>query len=98
MLVCAGFFSIHAAAAGSLNRNLTGSRGRANSLYVLTYYLGGARGITLSGYAYGRAGWHGVAALGLIMLTVPLITGLREMRQPPVTEKSGEKLTPAPDK
>ena len=94
VLVCAGFFSIHASAAGSLNRNLTGSRGRANSLYVLAYYLGGAAGITLSGYAYGQAGWHGVAALGLMMLTVPLVTGLREMRQPAVTEKPEEKLSP----
>jgi YNFM family putative membrane transporter len=34
-LVCAGFFAMHAAAAGSLNRKLTTSRGRANSLYVL---------------------------------------------------------------
>ena len=31
-LVCAGFFAIHAAAAGSLNRKLTSSRGRATSL------------------------------------------------------------------
>jgi YNFM family putative membrane transporter len=82
MLVCAGFFSIHASAAGSLNRKITSSRGRANSLYVLAYYLGGAAGITLSGYAYGLAGWYGVATLGLVMLTVPLFTGLREMREP----------------
>jgi MFS transporter, YNFM family, putative membrane transport protein len=82
MLVCAGFFSIHASAAGSLNRRLTGSRGRANSLYVLAYYLGGAVGITLSGYAYGLAGWYGVVTLGLVMLTVPLVTGLKEMREP----------------
>jgi YNFM family putative membrane transporter len=80
VLVCAGFFAIHAAAAGSLNLRLTSSRGRANSLYVLAYYLGGAAGITLSGYAYGLAGWYGVAALGLLMLTVPLYTGLREPR------------------
>lgn len=33
--ICAGFFTIHAAAAGWLNRNLVSSRGRANSLYVL---------------------------------------------------------------
>ena len=45
-LVCGGFFSIHAAAAGSLNRNLGSGRGRANSLYVLFYYLGGSLGIT----------------------------------------------------
>ena len=94
VLVCAGFFSIHAAAAGSLNRNLTGSRGRANSLYVLTYYLGGAAGITLSGYAYGQAGWPGVAVLGLMMLSVPLVTGLREMRQPAAPERPREKLSP----
>jgi MFS transporter, YNFM family, putative membrane transport protein len=80
-LVCAGFFAIHAAAAGSLNLKLSSSRGRANSLYVLCYYLGGASGITLSGYTYGFAGWPGVAALGLLMLIVPLVTGILELRQ-----------------
>ncbi len=93
VLVCAGFFSVHAAAVGSLNRKLTASRGRANSLYVLAYYLGGAIGITLSGYAYGMAGWHGVAALGLLMLTVPLITGVQEIRQPAVGAKTNEELS-----
>jgi YNFM family putative membrane transporter len=93
VLVCAGFFSVHAAAVGSLNRKLTASRGRANSLYVLAYYLGGAIGITLSGYAYGAAGWHGVAALGLVMLTVPLITGVQEMRHPAVGAEPKEKLS-----
>ena len=39
-LVCLSFLAIHAAAAGSLNRKLTANRGRANSLYVLAYYLG----------------------------------------------------------
>lgn len=93
MLVCAGFFSIHASAAGSLNRKLTSSRGRANSLYVLAYYLGGAVGITLSGYSYSLGGWYGVAILGLVMLTVPLFTGLKEMRESAATGKSKEKLS-----
>jgi YNFM family putative membrane transporter len=94
VLVCAGFFSIHAAAVGSLNRKLTTSRGRANSLYVLSYYLGGAIGITVFGYAYGLAGWHGVAVLGLLALTVPLITGLQEMRQSASGARAEEELTP----
>ncbi|MGZ8463501.1 MAG: MFS transporter, partial [Candidatus Deferrimicrobiaceae bacterium] len=59
--VCAGFFAVHAAAAGSLNRRLTAGRGRANSLYVLFYYLGGSIGITVSGHAYGYGGWRLVA-------------------------------------
>ncbi len=89
-LVCAGFFAIHAAAAGSLNRKLTSSRGRANSLYVLAYYLGGAVGITLSGYAYGLAGWPGVAALGTAVLALPFATGLAERRREQAGEQGAE--------
>ncbi len=39
--ICAGFFTIHAAAVGSLNRKLSSGQGRANALYVLFYYMGG---------------------------------------------------------
>jgi len=78
--VCAGFFAIHAAAAGLLNRKLTVSRGRGNSLYILFYYLGGSAGITLSGLAYERGGWPGVAALGMLMLLIPFTIGWRERK------------------
>jgi YNFM family putative membrane transporter len=79
--VCAGFFAIHAAAAGLLNRKLTVSRGRGNSLYILFYYLGGSAGITLSGLAYERGGWTGVAALGMLMLLIPCTIGWRERQE-----------------
>jgi YNFM family putative membrane transporter len=81
VVICAGFFSIHAAAVGLLNRRLTSSRGRANSLYVLCYYAGGAAGITACGYAYGRYGWAGAAALGGAVLLLPLSVGLTEIAQ-----------------
>ncbi len=74
--VCAGFFAIHASAAGSLNRRLISSRGRANSLYVLFYYLGGSLGITASGYAYLFAGWPGVVVLGIFVLLLPFFAGI----------------------
>jgi YNFM family putative membrane transporter len=77
-VVCAGFFSIHAAAVGSLNSRLTSSQGRANSLYVLFYYLGGAVGITCSGYVYGIMGWNGVVLLGCVVLLVPFFIGIRD--------------------
>ncbi len=80
-LVCGGFFSIHAAAAGSLNRNLGAGRGRANSLYVLFYYLGGSLGITAGGHAYHRFGWRGVAGLGILVLALPFAIGLKEDRE-----------------
>lgn len=79
--ICTGFFSIHAAAVGLLNRRLTTSRGRANSLYVLCYYTGGGAGITACGYAYSSYAWHGVAALGAAVLLLPLGIGLMEIMQ-----------------
>ncbi len=78
--ICAGFFTVHSAAAGWLNRNLVSSRGRANSLYVLFYYAGGSCGITASGIAYEAFAWPGVAGVGAILLLVPLGVGLRGLR------------------
>jgi len=77
---CAGFFVVHSAAVGALNRKLSSSRGRANSLYILFYYLGGSAGITASGYAYQRAGWGGVVALVALLLVVPFAAGIVEAR------------------
>jgi len=78
-LICGGFFGLHAAALGTLNRRLTGSRGRANSLYVLFYYLGGAAGISATGWAYAHRGWPGVVTLAITVLAVPLGVGLYEL-------------------
>ena len=77
--ICGGFFAMHAAAVGSLNARLTESRGRANSLYVLLYYLGGAAGISAGGAAYARWGWNGTAAVGGLALLVPLSVGIAEV-------------------
>ncbi len=79
-LVCAGFFTVHAAAAGALNHRLDAGRGRANACYVLVYYLGGFAGITASGFAWQRAGWPGVVGVAALVLAVPLSTGLAELR------------------
>jgi YNFM family putative membrane transporter len=79
-LACAGFFAVHAAAVGGMNRRLSTSRGRANSLYILWYYLGGSAGITVMGQAFRRFGWTGVTSLGLAVLGVLLLVGAIERR------------------
>jgi YNFM family putative membrane transporter len=79
-MACAGFFAIHAAAVGSMNRKLSSSRGRANSLYILWYYLGGSAGITVMGYGFKQFGWAGVTGSGLAMLTLLLGVGVYELR------------------
>jgi len=80
LALCAGFFAIHAAAVGALNRNLSGSRGKANALYTLFYYVGGAVGIASGGEGYARRGWIGVLAVALAMSLLPLIVGILQWR------------------
>ena len=79
-LACAGFFAVHAAAVGGMNRRLQASRGRANSLYILWYYLGGSAGITVMGLQFKRFGWPGVTGTGLAVLGLLLLVGVAERR------------------
>lgn len=78
--ICAGFFTIHAAAVGSLNRKLSSGQGRANALYVLFYYMGGWLGITLSGFAFKQGGWRAVICICLFFLVIPLSAGIGERK------------------
>jgi MFS transporter, YNFM family, putative membrane transport protein len=78
--ICTGFFTIHAAAVGSLNRKLSKGHGRANALYVLFYYTGGWLGITGAGFAYRLGGWSAVVYSGLFLLITPLIAGMAERK------------------
>ena len=78
--ICTGFFTIHAAAVGSLNRKLTRGQGRANALYVLFYYTGGWLGITGAGLAYRLGGWSAVVYAALFLLIIPVSTGVFESR------------------
>jgi YNFM family putative membrane transporter len=78
--VCTGFFTIHAAAVGILNRRLTSGQGRANALYVLFYYVGGWLGITAAGLAYQRGGWSAVLLMAGALLAIPILAGLGERK------------------
>ncbi len=78
--ICTGFFAIHSAAVGSLNRKLTSGQGKANALYVLFYYVGGWLGITGSGFAYEHGGWTAVVCILMALLLIPLAAGINERR------------------
>jgi predicted MFS family arabinose efflux permease len=42
------------------------ARNRINTVYMVTYFCGGAMGSFLGSYCYARFGWYGVCALGLL--------------------------------
>lgn len=75
---CTGFFTLHAAAVGSLNRKLSSGQGRANALYVLFYYIGGWIGITGSGFAYKHGGWNLLISILISLLIIPVCAGIGE--------------------
>jgi YNFM family putative membrane transporter len=79
--ICAGYFAVHAAAVGALNRRMSSARGRANALYVLFYYVGGTVGITVSGFAWSHGRWPAVVLTCLGVLLIPIGTGLMEHKE-----------------
>ncbi|MCG6972713.1 MAG: MFS transporter [Desulfobacterales bacterium] len=79
--VCAGFFTVHAAAVGCLNRKLFSGQGRANALYVLFYYMGGWLGITGTGFAFKHGGWNAVIYICAVLLLIPLGAGFGERKE-----------------
>lgn len=81
LTACAGFFAVHAAAVGSLNRKLASGQGRANALYMLFFYIGGWAGITCTGFAFKHSGWNAVLFTCGGFLLVPLYASLAERRQ-----------------
>ena len=80
VLVCGGFFTVHAAAVGALNRKLTHGQGRANAIYVLGYYLGAWFGITWAAWVYQHGGWSALIVCAVLLVSVPLTAGLLERR------------------
>lgn len=78
--ICTGFFTVHAAAVGTLNRKLISGQGRANALYVLFYYLGGWLGITLSGFIYKQGSWNAMVCACAVLLIIPILTGIGERK------------------
>ncbi len=76
--ICTGFFTVHAAAVGGLNKKLSHGHGRANALYVLFYYLGGWISISWSGLLYQSWGWNAVVYSALLTATIPFAIGMLE--------------------
>ena len=80
VLVCGGFFTVHAAAVGALNRKLSAGQGRANGIYVLGYYVGAWFGITWAAWVYQHGGWNALIACAVVLVAVPFTAGVMERR------------------
>jgi predicted MFS family arabinose efflux permease len=57
------------------------SRSRLNTLYIATFFCGGAVGSAVSAAAYARAGWAGVVMLGVALPLVAFVYWLSERQR-----------------
>lgn len=65
--------AVHVTSQSTLYRILPEARNRLTAGYMTSYFIGGALGSLLSGYAYEHAGWEGVAISGIILTAISLI-------------------------
>ena len=49
------------------------ARSRLNTVYMVTYFLGGALGSALGAYGWNAAHWKGVCIVGLILMAIALV-------------------------
>ena len=88
LTLCSGFFALHSAAVGAINRMLAHGKGRANALYVLFYYVGGFAGISFGGVIYERWGWSILMTMLLLVVAAPAAIAVFDRRRATETGSS----------
>ena len=59
-------------------RLIPAARNRINTVFMVTYFVGGALGTFLAGFARSRSQWNGVCALGTSFFAAALIIWVQE--------------------
>lgn len=65
--------AVHVTNQSTLYRILPEARNRITAGYMTSYFIGGALGSLLSGYAYEQASWEGVVVCGAVLSVVSLV-------------------------
>lgn len=82
--------AVHVTNQSTLYRILPDARNRLTAGYMTSYFIGGALGSLLSGYAYEHSGWEGVAIAGIILTLISLVVWAIGIRFDPTISPSDE--------
>ena len=73
VIVCGGNFMAQSTTPAFVNANARGAKGGAGALYLTSFYVGGAAGSILPGYAWQVWGWSGVITACLTAVLIGLL-------------------------
>lgn len=77
---------VHVTNQSTIYRILPDARNRLTAAYMTSYFIGGAFGSLLSGYAYHQYGWIGVSIAGLVIGVLGLIVWLLGYKNDPIIQ------------
>ncbi|WP_118987218.1 MFS transporter [Photorhabdus sp. CRCIA-P01] len=76
---------VHVTNQSTIYRIMPEARNRLTAAYMTSYFIGGALGSLISGYAYKHSGWYGVAAAGITICIISLIVWFLGKKYEPKT-------------
>ncbi|AKH62212.1 MULTISPECIES: MFS transporter [Photorhabdus] len=76
---------VHVTNQSTIYRIMPEARNRLTAAYMTCYFIGGALGSLVSGYAYKHSGWYGVAAAGMTICIISLIVWFSGKKHEPKT-------------
>ncbi|RFU65053.1 MFS transporter [Peribacillus glennii] len=72
VIICFGFFFVHAATTNWVSVHAKEAKGSASSLYLFFYYAGGSIGSFLLGFVWEHFGWYTINGICVFLLLVGL--------------------------
>ncbi|MCW7547543.1 MFS transporter [Photorhabdus sp. APURE] len=78
---------VHVTNQSTIYRIMPEARNRLTAAYMTSYFIGGAVGSLVSGYAYKHSGWYGVAASGIAICIISLIVWFLGKKHEPKTQQ-----------
>ncbi|GGK57149.1 major facilitator transporter [Rufibacter glacialis] len=90
ILLDLGLQATHIANQSFIFSILPEARNRLNTVYMVTYFIGGASGTFIASHAWHLWKWDGVVAVGLVLSSLALAVHLLFMREKPVAQEVAE--------
>ncbi|CAQ85268.1 MULTISPECIES: MFS transporter [Photorhabdus] len=78
---------VHVTNQSTIYRIMPEARNRLTAAYMTSYFIGGAFGSLVAGYAYKHSGWYGITAAGITICVINLLVWFLGKKHEPKTSQ-----------